>query len=62
MLYLDSVFFDPVGILDVGDFFVITALDPNDLLVSVGGASEHDKTADHDVPQVTVGYVIWNMV
>jgi hypothetical protein len=60
--YLDSVFLDPVRILNVADFIVLTALDPNDLLVSVGRAGEHDKTADHDVPLVTVAHVIWNMV
>lgn len=60
--YLDSVFFGPVGILDVGDFLVVAAFDPSDLLVPVGGAGEHHETADHHVPLVTVANVIWNMI
>jgi len=60
--YLDSVFLYPVRVLNVTDFVVLTALDPNDLLISVGRAGEYDKTADHNIPLVTVAHVIRNMV
>lgn len=60
--YLHSVFLNPVRVLDIGNFVVVAALDPNDLLVPVSGTGEHNKAADHDVPLITVAHVVWNMV